>query len=172
MTFQAVEAFPHQLQSLLSGSYETEQEKAEKLSQETAKFLRETLGEFVTISEVLREMLEDVKYMLDKKVKTPDELWRKRDFRLTETLPSLGKPDLGMSEIRQVLESLDEAPRLLNLLDQIEQQRKIILLYDDEINELILTAWREEHPYFSSSGTLKSDIQSEHLKDLKALDRR
>ena len=142
--------------------------------------LQETLNESVAASETLRKMLEDVKHMLDKKVKTPDELWRERDFRLTETLPSLRKPDLGMSEMRQVLKNLNEAPRLLNLLDQIEQQRKVILLYNNEINELILVAWRKEHPYFSSMGILDTavdissgrEVQSDTLKDLKALDRR
>ena len=81
---------------------------------------------------------------------------------------------------RQKLQELDGASKFLALFDQIEGLKQDIVLYDSKIGELILTAWRKEHPYFSSMGILDTaidvssgrEVQSDTLKDFKALDRR
>ena len=163
---QTAEDYSNQLQHLLSNAAQKEQE--EKIE----NFFREYLGVLTDILEIFRKTLDTTERLLEEGSVTPDELWSNRNFRLVEEHPIISQPDFGVPDLRQRLETLDEADKLLALLDQIEKTRQTAILCNHETDEFILTAWRKEHPYFSSSGTLKSDIQSERLRDFKALDRR
>ena len=168
-SFQTAEDYSDQLQYLLSDTSREEQ------AEEIKNFFQEVYGEFEKVLGILEEAQRTIEDRLKAKTITPDELWSNHNFRFTETLPGFNS-----EEVKQMLQTLDEAPELLDLFDQVERLRQNIVLCDNEINELVLTAWRREHPYFSSMGVLDKaidilsgrEVQSDTLKDLKTLDRR
>ncbi len=157
---QATEGYSKQLQHLLSDTSRVVQEELERS-------LREILSAFTRVVEALEEAPVIIRQGLEEGLIAPDELWRDHDFRFTEKLPNFNIP-----EMKRELEATDKAPELLALLVQVEEVRQTIFRLHGELDELVLAAWRKEHPYFSSSGIIDSDVQSAHLKDLKALDRR
>ena len=67
----------------------------------------------------------------------------------------------------------DATSKHSELLELYESLRTAVLDYRRRkraLDERILTAWRKEHPHFSSMGIIDSEIQSDELRDL--IDRR
>ena len=174
LSSQTTEDFLGRLQHLLSDASREEQE--EKIE----AFFRNSLNSLTETLKIFKQILSKTKKQLEEEVVTPDELWENRNFRLLEGHPIIRQPNFGVSDLEQKLEPLDKADRLLGLLSQIEKTRQAIIRCNHETDELILTAWRKEHPYFSSMGILDKavdlssgrEVQSDTLKDLKTLDRR
>jgi hypothetical protein len=83
---------------------------------------------------------------------------------------SIDNPD--KPRVREVLSDLPNSEEILALLDQVVTRGHSIVSRKEVVDEAILAAWRDKHPYFSSMGVTDTDIQSETLKDIAKLARR
>lgn len=95
------------------------------------------------------------------------ELWDTYDYKDFQELPSLNS-----LRVRQVLSTLPGGDDLIVLLEKSEKIRVELLSVQKDLEGVILSRLRRDHPRFSSVGIIESDVQSDALKDYPKLARR